>query len=158
MRRVFLLFVIIGMCIFVAIGGTFTFLESNSVLKQKKSHEVLEPSENISLLIDKYTGKIYILYENRIVKSCTIKNIKANSSLPEGNYIISERYILNNSIYILINTSLGQYAIVDENHPFIINNRSIAGSIKISKDDIFNIYKDVRYGTQVRIIGYNKKI
>lgn len=158
MRRVFLLFVIIGMCIFVAIGGTFTFLESNSVLKQKKSHEVLEPSENISLLIDKYTGKIYILYDNRIVKSCTIKNIKANSSLPEGNYIISERYILNNSIYILINTSLGQYAIVDENHPFIINNRSIAGCIKISKDDIFNIYKDVRYGTQVRIIGYNKKI
>ncbi|QCX34254.1 hypothetical protein FDN13_11390 [Caloramator sp. E03] len=156
MRRVALLFVIISMCILVAIGGTFTFLESNSVLKQKRSIEVLKPVKNISLLIDEYTGKIYVLYDNKITKSYIIKDCMAYSSFPEGNWAVNGKYVWNHSFGIIINTGWGYYIIHGENHAFKINNNAILGCIKLLNKDMLEIYKDVQYGTQIRIEKYNK--
>lgn len=155
MRRVILLFVIISMCIIVAIAGTFTFLESDSVLKQKKSIEVLEPLKNNSLLIDERTSKIYLLSDNKIIKSYPIKICKSASLLPEGNWTVTLKYKGNNN-FLLINTGWGMYYIHGKNHPMSIKGYDFSGCISLEDSDMNEIFKNVEYGTEVKIIkSYN---
>ncbi|SKA79415.1 L,D-transpeptidase catalytic domain [Caloramator quimbayensis] len=155
MRRVILLFVIISMCIIVAIAGTFTFLESDSVLKQKKSIEVLKPLKNNSLLIDERTGKLYLINEGKIIKSYAIKACKSASPLPEGNWAVALKHKYNKDNFLLINTGWGMYYIRGMNHPWNIKGYSTSGCISLKDSDMNEIYRNVEYGTEVKIIKTN---
>lgn len=57
MKRMFLLFTITSMCLIVAVGGTITFLNSNSVLKQEKQTLSSQHSRNIKLDINVQENK-----------------------------------------------------------------------------------------------------
>lgn len=154
MRRVFLLFVIIGMCMFVAVAGTLTFLNSDSVLKQNKHIEVMKQIEDISILVDITENKIYLISEKKIIKSYPIEICESTFPPPSGNWIVSSKntFAKRNEGYIMfINVSWGTYGIQSSNYLWSINKSIPCGYIKLNDEDAAEIYKVVRYGTQVRI-------
>ncbi|MCX7885020.1 MAG: peptidoglycan-binding protein [Caloramator sp.] len=154
MRRVILLFVIISMCIVVGIAGTFTFLESDSVLKHKKSIEVIKPLKNTNLLIDEGTSKIYLMSNNKIIKYYSIKECKSASPLPDGNWAVTLKYKGKNS-FLLINTGWDRYYIHGKIHPLDIKSYCFSGCISLEDTDMNEIYNNVEYGTEVKIIKTN---
>jgi hypothetical protein len=59
MKRLFLLFIIIGMCLIVAVGGTMTFINSNSVLKQENQSPGSAHLKDIKTNLDAPEDKVY---------------------------------------------------------------------------------------------------
>jgi hypothetical protein len=91
MKRIFLLFVIIGMCMLVTVGGTMTFLNSDSVLKQEKQTISAAALKNLKIYVDATTDKMYLISDEKILRTYKISSEEAKTPSPIGEWIVESK-------------------------------------------------------------------
>jgi hypothetical protein len=156
MKRILLLIVIIGMCILVAIGGTITFVNSNSILKQDKGESTNKAPKDLRIFVDITENKMYLLSEGKVIKTYPVSTGKYNSPSPIGDWIIVGKDTWGEGFggrWMAFNVPWGKYGIHGTNEPWSIGAPLSHGCIRMRNKDVAELYKIVHYGTPVKIYG-----
>lgn len=156
MRRVFLLFVIICMCMIVALAGTMTFLNSDGVILRSKSIKVNKPLKDLKILIDITENRLYLISEDRIIKSYPVGTGKPSTPSPIGDWIIVSKDNWGKGFggyWMRLSVPWGVYGIHGTTQPGSIGVSISQGCIRMYNSDVAELYKLVGYGTQVKVYG-----
>lgn len=156
MRRLFLLLIIALACTLVVIGGAFTFIRSNSVLKYNKETFSLNGVKDLRIFVDITENKMYLLSEGTVVKTYPISSGKYSTPSPIGDWIITGKDTWGEGFggrWMALNVPWGKYGIHGTDEPWSIGNALSHGCIRMNNKDVKELYKIVRYGTPVKIYG-----
>lgn len=155
MRRVFLLVVIIGMCMLVAVGGTMTFLNSDSVLKDDAEPIISsEMQRNTSIFADLKKDKLYLISEGRVFKTYSIGNQSGKTPSPTGEWKVSSKSTIGRDMktkWIGINTPWGKYGIHNGGKSFRLVNNPDYGAVYLENNDMEELFNVIVPGTKIAI-------
>lgn len=153
MKRKLLIFVIVCLCGFVAVSGNITLINSKSVLKQQAVNKLKKISYRI--LVDTTENRLYLISNDKVIKSYPISPGKEDTSFPIGNFKIIQKNKWNGGpkgYYLGLNVPWGKYGI-QGTVEFKIDNPKSRDCIKMFNDDAAELYKVVVKGTKVEIYG-----
>jgi hypothetical protein len=156
MKRVFLLFVIIGMCMLVALGGTMTFLSSNSVLKQEQQAISEAALKNLELYVDTNNNKMYLLSDKKVVKTYKISSGKSKTPSPIGEWTIVNKDTWGEGFggsWMGFNVPWGKYGIHGTDEPWTIGKPQSMGCLRMYNKEVAELYKVIPIGAKVKVYG-----
>jgi hypothetical protein len=156
LKKIFLVFVIILMCILVAFAGNFIFINSNSVLKQnRKSSNTVKPKD-LRIFINIPEKKLYVISEDKIIKNYPIASGTNETPSPIGNWKVTSKATWGKGFggkWMGINVPWGQYGIHGTSKPWSVGSAASHGCIRLRNKDAEELYELVENGTPVKIYG-----
>lgn len=150
-RRYIALFIIVLMCIIVAVGGTLIFVRSDSVFKKNKNS-----SSKYYIFVDITINRLYLYKDNELVKTYPIASGRPNTPSPIGVWKIISKDTWGEGFggrWMGFNVPWGKYGIHGTNEPWSIGHDESEGCIRMYNKDVRELYKIVPIGTTVRIYG-----
>lgn len=154
MKRVFLLIVILGMCLLVTVGGTMTFLNSNSVLKYDAQYVAENIQRNLHVAVDLQNSRIFLVSKGKVIKSYEAEYHSNRSPSPKGEWrIVSKDNIGGELKWLGINMPWAKYGIHGEKEPFFVGIPGGHICVKLKDGDMEELYSLVLKGTPIRILS-----
>lgn len=154
MKRVLLIFGIVCLCSFVAISGNVALINSKSVLKHQSISKIPQP--NYRIFVDITENRLYLINNEKTVKSYPISAGKWRTPSPIGTWKIVQKARWNKGFggyFMGIDVPWGKYGIHGTIQPQYIGSSMSEGCVRMFNDDVGELYRIIPIGTIVTIYG-----
>jgi hypothetical protein len=141
-----LLFILIIEIILIYLGNKYNILSLNNGSNNKST----------CILVDISSHELFLINNNKIIKSYTIASGKPNTPSPIGSWKIISKGTWGKGFgghWLGLNVPWGKYGIHGTNKPNSIGWNSSHGCIRMKNRDVSELYKLVPHGTPVIIHG-----
>lgn len=112
--------------------------------------------EDLKILVDISDKKLYLINNQKLIKSYTIASGKPDSPSPLGSWRIINKARWGGGFgtrWMGLNVPWGSYGIHGTNRPRSIGYDASAGCIRMRNQDVEDLYKYVKVGTPVAIVN-----
>lgn len=154
LRRMILICVIVMLAGIVAIGGNLRMVNSDSVLKQHAFSSF--EKNNFRIFINLTENKLYLISDNKTVKTYGISAGKTTTPSPIGSWKIVTKNKWQKGFggyFMGLNVPWGKYGIHGTTKPWGIGSAVSMGCVRMLNKDVEELYGLVAMDTPVRIYG-----
>ncbi len=166
MKRLTKLFTILSICIVSGISANYIYSNRIELGESRGLREYTQWEQSLLLenpdykdmkiLIDISEKRLYLLSENKLIKSYTIASGKSDSPSPLGSWQIEGKAKWGGGFgtrWMGLNVPWGRFGIHGTNKPNSIGYDASAGCIRMRNQDVEDLYKYVKVGTPVAIVN-----
>lgn len=121
------------------------------------SSSAAQPGTDLSLYIDLWSNKLYVMQKGRVIKQYTISSGRETSPSPVGQFTVTEKSRSwgggFGTRWLGLDVPWGTYGIHGTNKPQLIGKKVSKGCIRMRNEDVEELFEMVHTGTKVRIDG-----